>query len=88
MGISRAPLVGDRVVIVNNQRPGGFAEITTGPLRLLIRKGEGGFVDRVFVDADRNGFDDADLVAPSSPKVAVRLWTSWMMPGSTPPRRT
>ncbi|MCX6549505.1 MAG: hypothetical protein NTY02_00605 [Acidobacteria bacterium] len=62
-GVRRAPLAGPRVVVFNNQRANGSAEITTGPLRVGIRQGDGGFLSRVQLDADRNGFDDRDVVA-------------------------
>ncbi len=49
--------------IVNSQRAQGLAEITTGPMRLVIQQGEGGFVHSVLLDLDGNGFDEADLIA-------------------------
>lgn len=59
-----APTVGNaRVSIVNNQGERGFAEITTGPLRLLVRKGEGGFLHRVDLDLEGHGFDASDVIA-------------------------
>jgi hypothetical protein len=65
-GVRRAPLTGDRVVVFNNQRANGSAEITTGPLRIGIRQGEGGFLSRVQLDDERDGFDDRDVIADDS----------------------
>jgi hypothetical protein len=62
--VQRAPIPGDRVVFVNNQRPYGATEITTGPLRLQVAKrGSGGFLDQVFLDTEGDGFEDDDVVA-------------------------
>lgn len=49
--------------IVNNQRAQGVAEITTGPLRLDVRQGEGGFLHTVLLDLEGDGFDESDLIA-------------------------
>lgn len=62
-GVSRAPVEGNKVVIINSQRTNGFAEINTGPLRLTIKKGEGGFLDQVMLDLDNDGFGDQDIIA-------------------------
>jgi hypothetical protein len=70
-GVTRTPVgdePGDRVVVRNNQRTGGYTEITTGPLRLRIqRTGRdttgSGFLDRVWLDRDGDGFDEGDVVA-------------------------
>jgi hypothetical protein len=62
--VERAPLSGDQIMFVNNQRPYGVTEITTGPLRLQVAKrGGGGFIDRVFLDTEGDGFEDDDLLA-------------------------
>ena len=61
--VRRAPITGDRIQFVNSQRAYGFAEITTGPLRLRIDKGGNGFLDAVFLDTARDGFDEEDLIA-------------------------
>ncbi|MDN5213522.1 hypothetical protein QQ020_15735 [Fulvivirgaceae bacterium BMA12] len=61
--ISRSRIKGDKVVIINSQRQNGFAEINTGPLRLTIKKGEGGFLNQVMLDLDRDGFGDEDIIA-------------------------
>lgn len=62
--VQRAPITGDRVTFVNNQRPYGVTEITTGPLRLQVAKrGSGGFLDQVFLDTEGDGFEDDDVVA-------------------------
>jgi len=52
-----------RVTVINNQGERGFAEVTTGPLRFLVRKGEGGFLHRVQLDVEGNGFDESDVIA-------------------------
>ena len=62
-GVSRAPIQGNKVMIINSQRSDGFAEINTGPLRLIVKKGEGGFLDKVMLDVDKNGFSDQDIIA-------------------------
>ncbi|CAN5708015.1 hypothetical protein BH18ACI5_BH18ACI5_01760 [soil metagenome] len=49
--------------VINNQRPGGYVMVDTGPMRFEVRKGAGGFISRIQVDRNKNGFDDADLVA-------------------------
>jgi hypothetical protein len=49
--------------VINNQRPGGYVMVDTGPMRFEVRKGAAGFISRIQVDRDKNGFDDADLVA-------------------------
>src|SRR5215203_917007 len=49
--------------VINNQRPGGYVMVDTGPMRFEVRKGAGGFISRIQVDRDKNGFDDGDLVA-------------------------
>ncbi len=61
--VVRARYDGPRVTVVNNQRPGGAAEITTGPLRLSIPKGNAGFLDDVSFDWDGDGLDDGDRIA-------------------------
>ncbi|MEZ5319676.1 MAG: hypothetical protein R2752_19905 [Vicinamibacterales bacterium] len=52
-----------RITFVNNARDNGLAELTTGPLRVVVRQGEGGFLHSVHLDLDGNGFDDGDLIA-------------------------
>lgn len=61
--IRRAPIAGDKIKIINRQRRGQFTEINTGPLQLKIRKGEGGFLDLVQLDLERDGFDEKDTIA-------------------------
>ncbi len=56
-----------RVTVINNQGERGFAEVTTGPLRFLVRKGEGGFLHRVQLDMEGNGFDESDVIAEGPP---------------------
>jgi len=62
--VERAPITGDRIRFVNNQRSYGFAELSTGPLRLRVNKQEaGGFLDAVLFDADGDGFGAQDTIA-------------------------
>ena len=56
-----------RIEFVNQTRDNGLAEITTGPLRVIVRQGLGGFLSAVYLDLDRNGIDDADLLATGQP---------------------
>ncbi|MGE0455116.1 MAG: hypothetical protein AB7O37_08575 [Vicinamibacteria bacterium] len=59
----RPTLPPHRIELVNNQRDKGLAEITTGPLRFVVRQGEGGFLRDVQLDLEGNGFDSADTIA-------------------------
>jgi len=62
--VERAPIRGDRIRFVNNQRAGGFAQITTGPLRFRVNKqSDGGFLDEVQFDTEGDGFGPDDVVA-------------------------
>jgi len=62
--VERAPVTGDRIRFVNNQRAGGFAQITTGPLRFQVNKqSDGGFLDEVQFDTEGDGFGPDDVVA-------------------------
>lgn len=63
--VVRAPITGDVVKMINRQRSRQSSEIDTGPLRLVIRKSEGGFLDRVQLDLQRNGFGEEDIIAES-----------------------
>lgn len=65
--VSREPYEGERVVVENNQRPYGRVQVSTGPLRFTISRRGSGFLDKVELDTDRNGFDDADLIAEADP---------------------
>lgn len=62
-GIQRQAIKGDIVKVNNNQRLGQDAEVETGPLKFTIKKGEGGFLDKVYLDIERDGFDQEDLIA-------------------------
>lgn len=64
--VVRKEFLGDRVVVENNQRPGGRVRVNTGPLQFTINRLGGGFLDKVQLDLDRNGFDDKDVIAESS----------------------
>ena len=48
---------------VNNPRAQGLAEITTGPLRFVVRQGETGFLTSVQLDLAGDGYTDADIIA-------------------------
>ena len=64
--VVRKEFMGDRIIVENNQRPYGRVRVNTGPLQFTINKLGGGFLDKVELDLDRNGFDDKDLIAESS----------------------
>jgi len=54
------------IIIKNNQRPAGGIEVTTGPLRITVdKRTAGGFLDRVEVNPDADGFGDEHLLATS-----------------------
>jgi hypothetical protein len=62
--VQRAPITGDRVRVINNQRSRGFAEITTGPLRIRVQEeNAGGFLDVVEFDREGDGFGGPDTIA-------------------------
>lgn len=48
---------------INNPRAAGLAELTTGPMRIVVRQGDTGFLTSVQLDLDGNGFTDADEIA-------------------------
>jgi hypothetical protein len=48
---------------LNNPRAAGLAELTTGPLRVVVRQGASGFLTSVQLDLDGDGFTDADEIA-------------------------
>lgn len=52
-----------RVTVVNNQREDGGAEVATGPLRFVIHKGRGGFLQEVWLDEEGDGFEADDRIA-------------------------
>jgi hypothetical protein len=62
--VERAPITGERIRFVNNQRPYGTASLSTGPLRFDVNKGEGGgFLDNVEFDVEGDGFGSEDTLA-------------------------
>jgi hypothetical protein len=61
--VRRAPITGDRIEFINNQRSTGFAEISTGPLRFRVSKQGGGFLDAVQFDAAGDGIGAEDTIA-------------------------
>ena len=62
-GVRRAPAPDTRVLVRNNQRANGMTEVSTGPLRFIVPRGEGGFLSEVALDLDDDGFDAADVIA-------------------------
>ena len=64
--VVRKEFMGDRIIVENNQRPYGRVRVNTGPLQFTINRLGGGFLDKVELDVDRNGFDEKDLIAESS----------------------
>jgi len=62
--VERAPITGERIRFVNNQRPYGTTRLSTGPLRFDVNKGDGGgFLDEVEFDAAGDGFGPRDTIA-------------------------
>ena len=62
--VERAPITGEKIRFVNNQRPYGTTKLSTGPLRFDVNKGAGGsFLDDVEFDAAGNGFGPRDTIA-------------------------
>lgn len=64
-GVRRSAIPAERLTIVNNQGERGFVDVTTGPLRFVVKKGEGGFLNRVELDLKGDGFDASDVIAES-----------------------
>lgn len=70
-------LYDQKLVIKNNQRNNGEVEVNTGPMRFTVEKGEGGgffnspagsgFIDKVELDIDGDGFDEEDIIATGEP---------------------
>lgn len=52
-----------QIEALNNPRAAGLAEITTGPLRIVVRQGDTGFLTSVQLDLDGDGFSNADEIA-------------------------
>ncbi len=61
--VSRKPYEGEKVIVENNQRSYGRVQVNTGPLRFTIDRQGSGFLDKVELDTERNGFDDNDVIA-------------------------
>lgn len=57
-----ASLDGD-LLVVNNPRDRGQLDVRTGPLHLLVRQGETGFLSEASLDLDGNGLDERDVIA-------------------------
>ncbi|MCR4376176.1 MAG: hypothetical protein NUW22_15145, partial [Acidobacteria bacterium] len=51
-----------RLEFVNNPRAQGLAEVTTGPLRFVVRQGDTGFLSTVQLDLAGDGFTDDDVI--------------------------
>jgi len=62
-GVQRTVTAEARIHVRNNQRADGGAEVTTGPLRFRVQKGEGGFLSSVALDVDNDGLDETDVIA-------------------------
>ena len=62
-GVRRAAAPVTRIQIRNNQRANGLTEVSTGPLRFVVPRGEGGFLSEVALDLDGDGSDAAEVVA-------------------------
>lgn len=62
-GVRRAALPATRVRIRNNQRANGMTEVSTGPLRFVVPRGEGGFMTEVALDLDGDGPGAGEVVA-------------------------
>lgn len=70
-------LYDESITVMNNQRPTGEVVVNTGPLRFTVEKGLGGgfqrspagsgFLDKVELDIDGDGFDDDDIIATGTP---------------------
>jgi len=75
--IRNGRLYDEILVVNNNQRPTGEVEVNTGPLRFTIEKGEGGgfrrspagsgFLDKVELDLDGDGFEEDEIIATGTP---------------------
>lgn len=61
--VVRKPYDGPTVTTANNQRSNGFVEITTGKIKIIINKGEGGFLHKVYFDLEGDGYNEDDLIA-------------------------
>jgi hypothetical protein len=71
--IRNGRLYSETITVKNNQRTNGEVEVNTGPLRFTIEKGQGGgffnspagsgFLDKVELDIDGDGFDEEDVIA-------------------------
>lgn len=61
--VRRAPITGDEISLVNNQRPYGGIEVTTGPLRISADRGGSAFLDQVELDLEGDGFEEDDVIA-------------------------
>jgi hypothetical protein len=57
-----ASLEGD-LQVVNNPRDRGQLDIQAGPLHVLVRQGEGGFISEAALDLDGNGIDPHEVIA-------------------------
>ncbi len=64
-GVRRSAVPRERLTVVNNQGAKGFVDVRTGPLHVAIKKGEGGFLNRVELDVKGDGFDESDVIAES-----------------------
>jgi len=65
--VGRKPITGPTIVFKNSQRPRGYADIDTGPLRFRVRRGETGFLEAVRFDPESDGFEAGDTIATGEP---------------------
>lgn len=61
--VRKAEIKGDKIKIKNAERQGQASYVETGPLRFMINKRGGGFIDNVIFDPERDGFDGNDTIA-------------------------
>jgi len=61
--VSRAPIEGDKITVINQWIRNGSVHVNTGQLKFSIHNGPGGFLDDVQLDQDGDGFDQKDLIA-------------------------
>ena len=61
--VKRAPYLGPRIKIKNNQRSWGYVEVSTGKLQFRVSKGTNGFIDKAYLDLGGDGYGENDLIA-------------------------
>ncbi len=61
--VIRKPYTGERVLVENRTRPTGALEVNTGPLKFIVERKGGGFLDQIFLKSGGKDFTDKDLIA-------------------------